>query len=163
MRVDTSAHAPTPEVKLVEAFQSHCIATVATSTPFKSKLQLRGVATLDDHTHVEVWGLTLAAGADPPRGLEVHFAMRSEHQRMCSASLAFADKAVVIDALKDRLALGEGSTTSRKEATFESESTIWTTRINEIEAVIEFSILTHAGAAERNLTLFVGGRPQPNE
>jgi hypothetical protein len=156
MGSDAFANEPTPEVQLVEAFQSHCVATIADLAPFKSKLQLRGIATLTDDTHVNVWGLTLAVREAPHRKIEVHFA---EHRRICSASLAFADKVVVMAALKERLALGEGTTIARKETTFESESTSWTTRIGEIEAVVEFSVLTHTSAADRMLTLTVGGRP----
>ena len=150
------ANEPTPEIQLVEAFQSHCIATLADLAPFKSKLQLRGTAYLTDDMHVDLWGLTLAVRAAPHRKIEVHFA---EHRRMCSASLAFADKAVVKAALKEKLALGEGTTRARKETTFESETTSWTTRIGEIDALVEFSVLTHTGAADRMLSLSVGERP----
>jgi hypothetical protein len=151
MGSDAFANEPTPEVQLVEAFQSHCIATSADMAPFTGKLELRGTAYLTDDTHVNVWGMSLAVREAPHRKIEVHFA---EHRRMCSASLAFADKAVVMAALKERLALGEGTTVARKEITFESTS--WKTRVGEHEAFVEFGA---SGAADRMLSVVVGEPP----
>jgi hypothetical protein len=155
----------TPERRLVQAFDTYCVATAA--EPVRVRAAIASIARLGSEVDrypdalFETAEILDSIGrSDPHQRMLISFGERlsgSGRSRICQVNVPWGEKAKLVAEVVTKLSLADGTSTVIRESRFETDLTRWTTRVGGTEAVVEFGMPTYVGAAGRTLTLTLEG------
>jgi hypothetical protein len=150
-----AAQEPNLEMRLVQAFQTYCIASAADPKRVSAKLH-------DFYWNSAGWktkGLDLVITKEPYSRVRVLFDEPPGYPRTCRVDVtpALIDKQVVLATLERDLSLGSGTSTvlpeikpreggSPRGPRPKTELTVWKARLDGSEGEIEFRVPLGAGA-----------------
>src|SRR5262245_57647614 len=150
-----------PEHRLVQAFRTYCVATAAEPVRVRAAIASTARSGLDvqrypDALYEAAEILDATGRSDQHQRMLIYFGERLSgggRSRICQVNVPWGEKAKLVAEAVSLLSLADGKSAIVREGQFDTDLTRWTTRVDNIEAVVELGMPTFDGAAGRALTL----------